>query len=127
VLHEAFKDKLVALAGHERVYYSRLKPGGTYPQISFFRVLGGSAPVLAAGPSATLYADMQIDVWAQTYDDAQEIAETLRQGLEGYAGLLGTYRASIVDWFSRDQYHDDAQPPAVHQVICTCRVWFGET
>jgi hypothetical protein len=125
-IHAELATKLAALAGHSRVYYHRLKQSPTYPAISFWRVTGGVVPLLQGGPALMQRADMQIDVWAQTYDDAQSTAETLRLGLDGYAGLLGSFRVSIEGWASRDQYHDDAQPPAVHQVICTCTVWFGE-
>lgn len=125
-IHEALQAKIAAVAGHARVYYSRLPQRPTYPAISYWRVTGATYPSLSAGPAELQRADVQIDVWDDDYDGAQQAAETLRQGLERYVGMLGPYRASITDWSSRDQYHDDAQPPAVHQVICLCSVWFGE-
>lgn len=127
IFEESFGAFLVALnVVGGRIYAQRLPQRPTYPAISFFRVTSRGLQALSGGPSAWQQASMQVDVWSQDYAEAKTITESLRQALEGYVGSIGGRRASVGDFTSRDQYVDDAQPPAVHHVIVECAVWFED-
>lgn len=128
IFEDALYRYLVALdVAGARVYPQRLKQNEAYPQLSFFKVTGrGSPQVLSGGASSWQTALFQIDVWSQSYQEAKEIVETLRLALDGLVTVMTGWRVAVSGFVSRDQYHDDLQPPAVHQVICECTIQFGD-
>jgi hypothetical protein len=87
---------------------------------------GDALQSISGGPPGWQDALYQIDVWAQSYREAKEIAESVRLAIEGARTIIDGWRVAMTKFRSRDQYHDDLQEPGVHQVICEIEILFGD-
>lgn len=129
IFADALREHLVELGlVEDRVSPNRPLQNQAYPQVSFFRPSTDQRPLPAISGGAPDWeqALYQIDVWSKSYGEAWRMADALRRALKGHRGIWSGWRVAVVSWSARDQYHDDLQPPAVHQVICEITVQFGD-
>lgn len=96
----------------DRVFALRLPEFTAYPAITFQRV--ASAPVNSVSGSSGLdYVRVQVDCWAEKYEEAKRTAEDVRRllGAASFKALLAT---------DRDEYDNEAR---VFRVINDFLMW----
>lgn len=71
----------------KRVYPLYLPQAPTYPAISYFQV--SCTPTLTMRGIAFQRIRMQTDCWAETYADAQTLAQEVRSQLSWWSGTAG--------------------------------------
>ena len=103
------KAQSPTIAG-DRIYPFPLPQNWASPAITFQRISGVRERGLD-GPHGRARPRIQIDVWAkQDYASAKNLAEELRQLLDGFAGTMGTVTVDAVSLESdRDLYEDQAR------------------
>lgn len=72
-----------------RIYPLRLPQGYTLPAISFQRISTDREHVIDDGPIGWAWARFQLDMWAETYAEVRQLAEAVRQALDGYNDEMG--------------------------------------
>jgi len=76
------------IAGDDHVYALRLPENFTYPVVVFQPVSGGK-PVAHDGPTGLAWVRIQVDTYAETYEGCKDIAEQIKEDLNGYQGPVG--------------------------------------
>jgi hypothetical protein len=77
---------LSALIG-ARVYPGRLPVGATLPAVTYQRV-SGRHEYAQTGPAGLARPRFQLDAWATTYAQADQVAAQVRAALSGYTGTV---------------------------------------
>lgn len=84
-----------------RVYALRLPKNTTFPALSFQRI--SSEPVNSLDGSSGLdQVRLQVDCWAETYDQAKRLAAEVRDALEA-----GSFKALLAT--ERDDFEEEAR------------------
>ena len=89
-----------------RIYPRRLPQNPTYPAIRYQRVSNSATN----GSTALRLSRWQIDCWAQTYEESQELAAAVKARLEEYSDTTetpGIKQAYVVN--ELDDEDDDAK------------------
>lgn len=71
-----------------RVYPMKLPQNPTLPAITYQKI-SGLRVQSHDGPSGLAYPRFQVSCWGESYSDAKQVAEEVRQDLDGYQGLMG--------------------------------------
>lgn len=79
---------LSAALGHTRIYPLRAPQKLTAPFIIYQRTGSNDRWRSIGGPSNIAQANIQIDVYAENYEDAKNIAGTIERTLDGYRGTV---------------------------------------
>lgn len=120
---QAIADYLIGLPAvnelvGERVYVRRAFRTTTLPRITLDRI-GEDFAHTMAGRDGIARPRIQIDVWATTIDDADDIADRLEAILDGYRGDIGGVTMQGI--FQRDrrdgfETRSDATQNVIHRV-----------
>ena len=137
-IQQALKSHLVhsvAVSAHaeDRVYNSLARSKAGMPRIVFTQISGVPARHLLAvsGLKQTMF---QIDCWGSTPDEADELADAVRDALDQYQGTLGhgMYTASTVTVFI-DGPRNEFRPPTdggrvtKFRALLEATIWYRET
>ena len=128
------RSALVANAGVSAIVGSRIYPllapkTAALPFIAWRRA-GIQRQQSLAGPVGTPIVRVELSMYATTYEDARELADSVRVVLDGYGGTLNNPEVKHV---ALDDESDDfvqlagADLPAVYQVTQTYTVLWQET
>ena len=93
-----------------RVYPLKLPQGYTLPAISFQRISTDREHVIDDGPIGWAWARFQFDMWAETYAEARQLTEAVRQALDGYNNKMGS--VTVAGAFAegeRDLYEEQTE------------------
>ena len=113
-----------------RVYPRRLPMNAIMPAVTFQVIpavgaLKTHSDAHSSGNVASaMQVRMQFDAWASTYNDMEDLAQELRQQLQGFNGTWGTLKINSVhtdlDFDSYDQEIDN------YRRIIDCMVKYNE-
>lgn len=97
----------------DRVFPNAIPPGDAFPCITFNRI-GSEQPHHLTAAAVVQSARIQIDCWGKDpdgdgYEDCANIAEALRNRLDGYRGAMGS--VTVKTCHLHDQ-RDDYEAPA---------------
>jgi hypothetical protein len=96
-----------AAVGGERIYPTVLKQGQQEPSIVYNRV-SNVGDYTTRAPSGLTRPRFQIDAWAKTPDQAEALADLVKDRLDGFAGMMGSIRVQGVFFETeRDDYAAD--------------------
>jgi hypothetical protein len=125
----------VAVSAHseERVYRGIARRGAETPLVVFHQLAGVPARHLTA-VSGVKRAFFQIDCWGSTEEEADDLADAVRDALDQYQGTLGhgKYTATRATVFI-DGPRDDFVPPAdggrvdKFRALLEATIWYDET
>jgi len=79
--------EIASAVGNERIYPLVLPQGVTKDSIVYNRVVE-SESYHFTGPSGLVISRMQIDVWSQSVDQANALADLIKEHIGGFAGHL---------------------------------------
>lgn len=71
------------------IYPNVLEPAAELPAL-VYQQISGARDHVTAGPSGLAAPRFQITCWAKTYIKADELAEAVRQTLDGYSGTAAS-------------------------------------
>lgn len=83
-------DPLVAAAVGQRVYPVVAPASAALPLITWRRI-GVQRSQTLSGPAGTTVVQMAVDVFADTYSEARDIADKCRSVLDGYGTTVANY------------------------------------
>lgn len=94
-----------------RIYPMRLPQGYVLDAISYQRVSAERRHDITDGPIGWAFSRFQFDCWSGSYSGARDLAEALRQALDGYSGDLsdGTHVGGIYIEGERDLFEEDTE------------------
>jgi hypothetical protein len=106
---------LAAEIGGERIHAVVLPQGVTAPSIVYNRISGLGDHSIQA-PTGLAQVRMQIDAYAQTQGQADELSRLIKERLDGYSGPMGDVTVQGVFYDTmRDDYQDDVKLYRVSQ------------
>ena len=112
-----------AAVGGSRIYPVVLEQGQRGASIVYNRVTGQGDHHME-GPSGLSRPRYQIDAYAPFPDDANTLADLVKDRLDGYRGLMG---AVMVQGCFFETERDDYQPDIdLHRVSRDYLIWFEE-
>lgn len=108
-----------------RIYPLRLPQGYTLPAISYQRISAERVHELS-GPTGWAWARFQLDCWSSSYSGVRSLAESVRQSLDGYKGILGggSHVGGIYIEGERDLFEEDAE---IYRVTMDFLIPYKET
>lgn len=114
-----------------RIYPQIGPPGAVYPFLTYM-VLGEDHTHDMGGASGLVNVSMQIDVWALTQKKRSEIAEVLRNVLDGFAGDMGAENLNIRQCFleSRSNFQEpetEGREKPVFRTSLDFSIWHVES
>jgi hypothetical protein len=104
------EDSTLTIAvGGERIFPVVLPQGVTAPSVVYKRISGVGDHTIQA-PTGLAQVRMQIDAYAQTQSDADELSRLIKERLDGYSGPMGNVQVQGVFYDTmRDDYQDDVK------------------
>jgi hypothetical protein len=115
-------SNIAAVVG-TRIYPVILGQGATDPSI-VYNLISELNDHHMEGPSGLVMVRMQIDAYAQLHDDAAELANLVKEALDGYSGLMGTVQVQGV--FADTARTDYQSDPNLHRVSRDYLIHFDE-
>ncbi len=107
-----------------RVRALRLKQDEQMPAISFSR-FSGARDYTHDGPSGLENLNFEVTCWDTTGRGAKLVANTVRDALSGFKGLVGADQ--IDGMFIRNESHDrENDPRDLARVALDMEVWYSE-
>ena len=100
-----------------RIYPQRLPQNVDYPAISYQRISGVRVR-LVTGPSDRAQPRIQMNLWDETYNGVQAVADAVREAMDGYAGVIGGEEInglSIQNEF--DLFDEEALDDGVYRIV----------
>ena len=135
-LSEAVYAHLAGLSALTTLVSTRIYPEGEIPNVVefpyvTFRRTGRAHERHLTGGSGLAQATLEIDCWALSDEDADDVHEAIRAGMDNYRGTMGSVlvvRNCVLE-------NDDAEvePPldasqvAIHRVSMTFTIWHAES
>lgn len=108
MLESSIKSHLDTIAP-QRSHALKLPNKPKYPALVYTPVSENRRILIDGGGAYKTEARIQVDAWAKTYSSAKTLANTLRSGLDGFAGdLQGTTIGLIRVDGGRDDFDNDA-------------------
>ena len=106
-----------------RCYPVIIPQNPTCPLILFTKITGHRDHHLS-GPSGVAHPRFQIEAWAETYAGAKELADAIREALDGYSGTAKStaIHSCLID-SERDVYESEIE---VYRVIQDYFFWHEE-
>jgi hypothetical protein len=102
------------MVGGARIYPQMLAQNTAYPEITYSQV-SGVREYSMCGPVGRARPRVSIHSWSPNYGQARDLADAVRERLNGYAGMMGS---TEVDAVKLDNEFDDMEPEAsVRRVI----------
>lgn len=94
-----------------RVHPLRLPQGFALPAVSYQRVSADRRHTITDGPTGWAWTRFQVDCWANTYTSVRDLAEAVRQALDGYKGDIGgeNHVGGIYIEGERDLFEEDLE------------------
>jgi hypothetical protein len=128
-----FEEELVAylngvtavtnLIGTSNIMPWPLDQNPTLPALTYFRVAADRVRSLS-GNSGLAAADFQIDAWGRTRLETWNVAEAVREALDGYKGDMGTLEVgNIMVTNESDMFEEEDE---VFRRMLTIEVWYCE-
>lgn len=109
--------------GGNRIYPGILPQGEKQPSIVYNRITGQGDNTMD-GPSGLSRPRFQIDAWAASADEAAELANLVKEHIDGYRGLMGDVVVQGVFFDSeRDDYQADIK---MFRVSRDYLIWYEE-
>ena len=107
-----------------RIYPVRLPDAPTLEAI-VYTVISAPRTEDLSGSSGLGTAIVQIDCWANTYSEANTLAEAVRQAMQGYSGTMGGTTVEGVHLLDElDNFEEDINE---RRKILRFSIWFRET
>lgn len=107
-----------------RIYPLKLPQDPTLPAIAYMRVSGFRGRV-QDGPAGYARPTFQIDCWADSYLEAKNVADAVRQRLQAYKGTMGTTEVQSVRFLGdRDDFERDVEN---FRILMDFEIWHLET
>lgn len=111
------------LVGGERIHPVLLPQGVTQPSVTYRRISGQGVH----GTSGRLNLNgprIQIDAYARDADEATELADAIRDRIDGHRGATGSVRFKGIFFANeRDMFDPDVK---MHRVSRNYFVWFSQ-
>lgn len=116
---------LVALVGR-RVTPALRDQGEPLPAV-VFNLVDGQADVVHDGPSGLSESRIQIDAYAETWDEVKAVSRAVRDCLDGYAGTPedGVQIQAVLPLSVRDTPPDGTEADPTYRVSMDFTVWAG--
>lgn len=112
-----------------RIYPSTFPEGVIFPAVRY-TIVSQFRQQLVGGASGMVESSVQFDVYASTHISANQIAEALREVLQGFSGSMGSeYVWSVQMSTGREMYEAaaDASDEGLYRVIMDFAVMFEES
>jgi hypothetical protein len=127
IIEEAVRDIIRTNGGVSaittRCFPVKVPQNPTFPFILYQKVTATRHQDLSGGSGLT-QARFQIEAWAETYSRAKELANAIRDALDGYTGTSGTVKVwSILILSEFDMYEETID---CLRVIMDFSVWHTE-
>lgn len=81
-----------------RLYHGLMPENPTYPGVTYFQVSTQRETAMGANPGI-VHARFQFDVWSLDPDEARDVAEQLRRGLDRFRGTNLSGVSQVFDCF----------------------------
>jgi hypothetical protein len=119
---------LAALIG-DRLYPVACPETATLPAVTYRRASGGHLHNLTSASGAAI-PEFELVVWAETYEDADEVAEAIRQEMQGFRGTMGSDAVKSVILDDEDDSiaePDDNSDQPIYAITLRYRIQYVET
>lgn len=111
-LYERLKDDAaVAVLCGSRVYPAVVPQGAAMPAVSFLLVSRQEQDELEGG-IGVWEATVQVSCWGDTYDEADQLADAVRDCLQDFSGSMGIEEVTVIDDCRQIGETDLVIPPA---------------
>ncbi len=102
-----FLKAQIPTAGN-RVYPMRLPQTVTLPAVTY-QVISETDLLAHDGPVGLLTPNIQVDCWGSTPKAAWQMADELRQALDGFHGQMGDTRVDFAKVSAREEYEPETE------------------
>jgi len=122
-LHLLANSNVSPIIDGTRMYPVVLPQGVTEPSI-VYHLVSGIGDHTMQGPSGLNRPRLQLDAYAQSYDDAVELADLVKEALDGYSGLMSIVpvQGAFFDT-EREDYQSDVK---LYRVSRDYLIWVEE-
>jgi hypothetical protein len=122
-------DGIADLVG-TRIYPVVLPQGASRPAITYARISGGHSHNIDRATGSAI-PTFEIDCWGDTFDEVDELAEALRQAMQGFGpGTFGStaVKACLLD-DETDAYEwpEDGSDKGIYRITLRYRIRYTET
>jgi len=110
------------------IYPNVLEPAAELPALVYQQISGARDHVMA-GPSGLASPRFQLTCWAETYAKADELADAVRQTLDGYAGTVDSVVIQcihLLDEADMPSVRPDSREQKRYGKRLDFQVWFKE-
>jgi Protein of unknown function (DUF3168) len=111
-------DATIAAAVGQRVFPNIVPQGSNFPAISYNQVSGVRLYDINDGPSGRAMPRITINSWAIRYLDVRNLADAVRQRLNGFRGMMGSTQVGRITLDNEfDTYEEEAGLSGIHRVV----------
>jgi len=89
-------DPAIAARVGDRIYPAPLPQDVTLPAVTYSRDGAIDTETLDDGQTAFTGAEIQVDAWADDYQQARQLAAEIHAALRNYRGMMGAVRVAAV-------------------------------
>lgn len=111
-------DPTIAAAVGGRVFPNIVPQGSTFPALSYNQVSGVRLYDINDGPTGRAMPRITINSWAERYLAVRQLADAVRQRLNGFRGVTGsTFISRITLDNEFDTFEEEAGQSGIHRVV----------
>jgi Protein of unknown function (DUF3168) len=111
-------DATISAAVSGRVFPNIVPQGSAFPAISYNQVSGVREYDINDGPTGRAMPRITINSWATRYLDVRNLAEAVRQRLNGFRGVMGSTRVGRITLDNEfDTFEEEAGQSGIHRVV----------
>jgi hypothetical protein len=99
------------------------------PAITYARITGGHDHNLKQATGAAI-PTFELDCWGATYDQADQLAEAVRQKMQGFSGAMGSTLVTSVlldDEVDAFEPNDDGSDTGLYRITLKYRIQYRES
>jgi Protein of unknown function (DUF3168) len=120
-------DATIAATVGPRVFPNVVPQGSDFPSISYNQVSGVRLYDIPNGPTGRAIPRITINSWAERYLTVRQLADAVRERLNGFRGLMGSTEIGRITLDNEfDTFEEEAGQNGIHRVTQDYLISFTE-
>lgn len=120
------QSKVTQLVG-DRIYATVIPQNATYPCVSVSTVSEATVKQMSGYSSGLADARIQLDCWAENEDAAFQVADLIRNYLDGYSGTVANIQLDSVTYIDKNETVEpqgDGSDIPISRISVDYRIWY---
>ena len=111
---------LVGTGNNARIWPISRREGAVNPSITYQRVSGPKESAMGTSDTGLTHPVFQVDCFADTYREADDLAEAVRVALQRYTGTILGVVVQVIEFVNTSDMTEDASKE--HRITHTIRI-----